>query len=40
MKLFIAEHIEEFLFLFVFVDVVGEGVEYIFEGVPNNLVGL
>ena len=37
-ELFIAEHIEGFLFIFV--DVVGEGVENIFEGVPDNLVGL
>ena len=37
-KLFIAEHIERFLF--VFVDVVGEGVEYVFEGVPDDLIGL
>ena len=37
MELFIAEHIERFLFIFV--DVVGEGVEYVFEGVPDNLIG-
>ena len=40
MELFIAEHIEKFLFLFIFVDVVGESVENIFEGVPDNLIGL